>query len=73
MNKLQMKIVSIIILFLVIISIEPKTFAKNSNGEIGEIDYSSQYLEWLKLDKETKEKYLMPRIYNVYANYCIYV
>ena len=68
MNKLQKKIGSIIILFLLIISIEPKTFAKNSNGEIGEIDYSSQYLEWLKLDKETKEKYLMPRIYNVYAN-----
>ena len=47
MNKLQKKIVIIIILFLVIISIEPKIFAKNSNGEIGEIDYSSQYLEWL--------------------------
>ena len=69
--KKQKKLIKIrvftLIVFLALL-ICNSVFATNVSEKIKGLDYSKEYLEWLKLDEETKKNSIMPRRYNVYSN-----
>ena len=69
--KKQKKLIKIRIFALIVflaLFICNNVFAINVSEKIIGLDYSKEYLEWLKLDDETKKNSIMPRIYNVYSN-----
>ncbi len=67
MKNKNLKIVSILLIFLIIlITIFGQVNAKSDNlPNIESVNYSEEYKKWLELPEEEKNNTLMPKMYNV--------
>ncbi len=65
MKKSKKLLIAIVIIFMVLLN--NNAFAVSINDAIGKTEYSQEFLDWLKLDDETKKNSIMPRAYNIYT------
>lgn len=65
MKKLKRIFLTItLLIFVSTLFTNQKVFGINA-GDIGRVEYSEEFQEWLKLSDEEKEKVIMPRPYNI--------
>jgi len=58
-------LLGLITVFLVTLLMQNSVFAVDLNQYLRATEYSKEYLEWLELTDEEKEKSLFPRMYNI--------
>lgn len=57
-----------ILVFLTIILSNYKVFATNSVSDLGEMEFSESYLQYLELSDEEKQNVILPRMYEIPKN-----
>ena len=58
-------LLGLITVFLVTLLMQNSVFAVDLNQYLRATEYSKEYLEWLELTDEEKEKSLFPRMYHI--------
>ena len=67
MNKQKIAIIFLLAIVLTFFT-SNRILAYNSRNVVANMEYSQEYLDWLALDEEIREKSIMPRMYNVYSS-----